>query len=138
MIDVQIKSSLRGAIPAALLVRAARAALGRRSAQVSIAIVGDARMRRMNRDALGHDYTTDVLSFDHGDSPEGLQIELVVCLPFAARAAREHGLPLEQELARYVVHGCLHCIGFDDSTDSARKTMWRKQEQIVKALFARA
>ena len=137
MIDVQIKSSVRGKIAVGLIARAARAALGRRAAQVSIAVVGDARMRSINRHALGHDYSTDVLSFDHGDSPEGMQIELVVCLPFAARAAREHGIPVEQELARYVVHGCLHCTGLDDTTNAKRGVMWREQERVLKALFGK-
>jgi len=137
MIDVQLKSTVRGKVPAALLRRAAEIALGRRAANVSIAIVGDARMRRLNRDTLGHDYTTDVLSFDHGDSPEGLQIELIVCLPFARRSAREHKITPEQELARYVVHGCLHCVGFDDSTEALRKNMWAEQEHVMRKLFGR-
>lgn len=140
MIQVEIISSVRGDCRPALLRRAAAAALqGRaRKAQVSIAVVGDARMRRMNRDALGHDYTTDVLSFDHGDSPEGRQVELIVCLPFARRAAARHGIPEAQELARYVVHGCLHCAGFDDADETTRDRMWREQERVLRRLFRAA
>lgn len=137
MIDVQVISSVRGDVPVALLRRAVAAALsGRlRRAQVSLALVGDARMRRLNNAALAHDYATDVLSFDHGDSPEGRLIELVVCPPVAARAARRHEVPWEQELARYVVHGCLHCAGFDDATRPARDRMWREQERVLRGLF---
>jgi probable rRNA maturation factor len=138
MIDVLTTCGVRGKVPVALLARAARAALGRRRAAVSIAVIGDARMRRLNRDALGHDYSTDVLSFDHGDSPEGRQIELFLCLPFARRQARARGIPPDQELARYVVHGCLHCIGFDDRTHAGHAAMWARQEAVLRRLFGRA
>jgi len=138
MIQVDVKTFVRGKVNAALLARAARAALHGRveSAQVSIMLVGDARMRGLNRNALGHDYTTDVLSFDHGDTPEGRLIELVICPPFASRQAKEHGIAPAHELARYVVHGCLHCAGFDDGTDREKQRMWTVQEEIVKDLLS--
>ncbi|MBZ0135465.1 MAG: rRNA maturation RNase YbeY [Planctomycetes bacterium] len=119
-----------------VLVKAARMALGGGGASVSIAVVGDRRMRRLNRDALKHDFVTDVLSFDHGDSPEGRMFEVVVCAPFADRQARNHGVPFAQELARYVVHGCLHCSGHDDRTAVQRDAMWTAQERILRKLFA--
>lgn len=138
MIQVDVKTFVRGKVNAAMLARAARAALKGRieSAQISILLVGDARMRGLNRNALGHDYTTDVLSFDHGESPEGRLIELVVCPPFASRQAKEHGIPQTHELARYVVHGCLHCAGFDDATDREKQRMWTVQESILKELLS--
>lgn len=140
MIQVDIATSLRGKYDSALLRRAAVAALrGRKpNVQVSIVLVGDRRMRTLNRQALGHDYTTDVLSFDHGLTPEGRLIELVICPPFAARIARQRGISPSQELARYVVHGCLHCAGFDDATPSRRRAMWAAQESTLRGLFGRA
>src|SRR5690606_14533133 len=110
MIHVDVTSSVRTRVDSRLRAAAARLVL-RGRALVSIAVVGEARMRRLNREMLGHDYVTDVLSFDHGESPEGRVIEIVVCAPFARRQARKHGLPERQELARYVVHGALHTAG---------------------------
>jgi len=141
MIDVQVLSTVRAKQDQLLLSRAATVALARnrvRHASVSITVVGERRMRRLNRDTLMHDYVTDVLSFDHGDSPEGRLIELVICAPFAAAQARARSLPVAQELARYVIHGCLHCAGFDDSTPRKRAAMWRAQEQAMQRLFGRA
>ncbi len=139
MIQVDVASSLRGKPDTALLRRAAIAALRpvAANAQVSILLVGDKRMRTLNRESLGHDYTTDVLSFDHGSTPEGKLIELVICPAFAARSARQRGIAVAQELVRYVVHGCLHCAGFDDRTEAQRRTMWKAQEQLVQGLFGR-
>ncbi len=139
MIDVDITSTVRSDLDARLLKRAAVAALRPhvKRASVSIAVIGAARMRSLNRDALGHDYVTDVLSFNHGDSPEGLLCELFVCPDFARASARRHNVPAEQELARYVVHGCLHCAGYDDATKKDRMRMWHEQERVLRALFGR-
>jgi len=136
MTQVDVKSTLRGNTHAALLARAARASLkGRiRRASVSIILVGDARMRRLNRETLGHDNTTDVLSFDHGGSPEGRMIELVICVPEARRQGARLGIPFKEELTRYVVHGCLHCVGFSDAEAHARKRMWEQQERVLSRL----
>lgn len=94
-------------------------------------------MRSLNRKQLGHDYVTDVLSTDHGETPEGRLIELILCAPFAARQARAHGVPCKQELARYVIHGCLHCTGYDDRTGKQRAELWREQERVMRNVFGR-
>lgn len=140
MIEVEVLSTVRQSVDARLLRRAAVAALQGRlaNAVVSIVVVGARRMRSWNRDALGHDYVTDVLSFDHGDSPEGRQCEVIVCPEFARSMARRHAVPEPQELARYVVHGCLHCAGLDDATPKLRAAMWGVQEDILRKLFGRA
>ncbi len=139
MIDVRVHSTLRTRIDKKLLVKAARAALSPyvKRAAVAIAVIGERRMRAVNRDALGHDYVTDVLSFDHGNTPEGRMMEIVVCAPYAAGQARANGVPAKQELARYVVHGCLHCAGFNDETGPEQKRMWKAQERALKTLFGR-
>lgn len=140
MIDVGVSATTRTfKIDRKTLQQAAQLALKPLgSAEVSIAVIGDRRMRALNRDALGHDYITDVLSFDHGDSPEGRVIELIVCAPFAARQANQRGIPFIQELARYVVHGALHCAGYDDHSDKQRAAMWGEQERLLRALFGKA
>jgi probable rRNA maturation factor len=65
-------------------------------------------------------------------------IELIVCAPFAARQAKQRGIPFKQELARYVIHGSLHCAGYDDHTDKQRAVMWEQQERVLRALFGKA
>ncbi|MCC6465539.1 MAG: rRNA maturation RNase YbeY [Planctomycetes bacterium] len=139
MIRVLLNSRVRGATPSALLKKAAQAALRgwRGDVEVSIAVVGDRRMRSLNRAALAHDYTTDVLSFHHGETPEGTLLELIICAPFAARMAKRHGLTAAQELARYVVHGCLHCAGHEDDTPASRAAMWKKQEAVLRRVMGK-
>lgn len=138
MIDADVTSTIRRRVDSRLLVQAVKAALGRVNASVSVVVVGDRRMRSLNRDALGHDYVTDVLSFDHGASPEGSVYEIIVCAPHAEREARRYGVPARQELARYVVHGCLHCLGHDDADKTQRSRMWKAQESVMRRLFGKA
>lgn len=139
MIEVSVLSKLRQVHDSRLLRRAVKAALSGRvgRASVTVLLVGAARMRSLNRDALGHDYVTDVLSFDYGDSPEGRICEIVVCPEYAGRQARAYGVPAGQELARYVVHGCLHCAGFDDSSAATRARMWAAQEAVLRGMFGK-
>lgn len=137
MITVDIHSTVRTKIDHKLLEKAVKAALRGRidDAEVSIAVVGDVLMRRMNRESLDHDYTTDVLSFDHGETPEGQMIELIVCAPMAKRQAAKRKISFKEELARYAIHGALHAAGFDDHTDEDREKMWAVQEDIVKTVI---
>jgi probable rRNA maturation factor len=107
-----------------------------REATVSVAFVGPARMRALNREWKGHDSPTDVISFAL-PSPTGELIGDVYICPAVARAqAKQLGIPARQELIRLVVHGTLHVLGHDhpDGPGRTRSTMWRRQERYVKAL----
>ena len=141
MIHVDVSVATRKfTIDRDLLGRAAKAALAGRiaDATVSITVVGEDRMRRLNKLTLGHDYVTDVLSSDHGETPEGRLIEVITCAPFAARQSVLHGVPFKQELARYVIHGCLHCAGLEDDSEKTRAAMWIQQERVMKRVFGKA
>ena len=105
------------------------------SADISLALVDDAEIHRVNRDFLGHDHPTDVISFVLGDisrtSPsEHLEGELVVSTETAMREAPAHGWSAADELVLYVVHGLLHLCGYDDLTDEARPIM-RSRERLL-------
>jgi len=92
---------------------------------INVSIVGDARIREVNKQFLNCNYPTDCLSFDLSDddtdAPKSL--ELIVNAEAAVREANLRGHSTEAELALYITHGLLHNLGFDDSTrDQARKT----------------
>src|SRR5881394_1295248 len=109
-------------------------------AEVTLAFVGDAEMRALNRRYRHADKTTDVLSF--GDAlPEGVRgreaaeslraspygaIELgdvVISAAQAARQARRRRWPLASEVAFLAAHGVLHLLGFDDQTNVGYREM---------------
>lgn len=107
----------------------ARRILGK-DRSVSIAFVTDAASRRINRRFLKHDYPTDVISFPLGSDLFG---ELVISADFARRESRERGIPVAEELLRYVAHGLLHLLGYDDRRPADRRRMWARQEREVRA-----
>ena len=80
----------------------------------------------LNQRYLDHDYVTDVLSFplreadEESDTIEG---EIYVDLDTAAERAPEFDATFEEETCRYVIHGLLHLLGYDDRTDDGQEVM---------------
>ena len=119
--------------PVRHLVRTVMRGEGRRRGAVSVVFTGDLLSRRMNRRFLAHDRPTDVLSFplDEGTNPEG---ELYVNLDKAVRQARAWGVTAENELARLVIHGVLHLLGYDDRRATAARLMKEREDRYVDLL----
>ena len=104
---------------------------------ISIAIVDDTEIRKLNRKFLNHRSKTDCLSFDLSDthSPGSPKIfELVVNGQMAVRQANLRGHSPQAELALYITHGLLHNLGFDDSSDSKAKKMHETEDKILQQL----
>lgn len=84
------------------------------AASLGVRFSGDREMRRVNRQFRGKDKPTDVLSFP-GD--EGHLGDILISVPTARRQALEAGHPAERELKVLLLHGVLHCLGYDHETD---------------------
>jgi probable rRNA maturation factor len=93
---------------------------------LSIVFVGEKRMRAINKKYLGHDYVTDVLTFDLG---EGCA-EIIICPSVARSNAKEHQTSTENEIILYVIHGILHLAGYDDKSEKDILRM-RKMERLL-------
>jgi probable rRNA maturation factor len=113
-------------IPAAKVRRLASQILGKRN--LSVAFVTNAAIRKINRRFLQHDFATDVISFPLGGDSD-LVGELVISAEYAAGEARTRKIPVEEELLRYVAHGVLHLLGYDDHRPADRAKMWKRQER---------
>jgi probable rRNA maturation factor len=102
---------------------------------LSVCIVGDDEIRRLNRDHRGLDEVTDVLSFpvDGLDPlPPEMERELgdvVISIAQARRQAAEAGVTDVEELTSLVVHGVLHLAGFDHETDAGE--MFERQDRLL-------
>lgn len=99
----------------------------RSRADIQALVTDDRRIRRLNKKFLKHDHATDVISFDTGD--------IVVSADTARRWAREHGIPYKEELARYLVHGTLHFLGYDDKKKNDHRRMHARQEALLKKIL---
>lgn len=119
------------------LVEATLAAEKIRDAMVSVAFVGRGTITRINREYLGHDGATDVISFGMGREAPGMPAvgDIYICPEVASRNARRLDISEREELSRLVVHGTLHVVGHDHPDDESRtrSKMWKKQERILAA-----
>lgn len=125
----------------AALVDRVLAAEGVAHAEVSVEVVGERRIRDLNREHRGKDEVTDVLSFpleeadeepgllDDDDGPPRLLGDVVICARRALRQARADGLPPALELAVLLAHGTLHLLGYDHEADAGQMAL--RQAEVL-------
>lgn len=122
------------ALTAVLLDEALRLADWR----LGITLVGAPAMARLNRRWLQHEGSTDIITFDHRDTPgAALHGELFISVDDTLRQAREFGVSASLELMRYVIHGVLHLEGYDDLEPAARRRMKREENRWVRWMSPR-
>lgn len=102
--------------------------------EISIAIVGDDEIRRVNKQFLNCNRTTDCLSFDLSNDENQKTFELVVNAEKAVKEANLRGHSSEAELALYITHSLLHNFGFDDSTQTQARKMHNTEDEILQEL----
>ncbi|MGA2740483.1 MAG: rRNA maturation RNase YbeY [Bryobacteraceae bacterium] len=108
-------------------------------------IAGDSELRRLNREFLGKDYPTDVLSFPLGQASEpvvGNLGEMAISATRARAQAAAFGHSLEDEIRVLMLHGLLHLMGMDHETDRGQmaraEARWRQRLALPEGLVGRA
>jgi probable rRNA maturation factor len=103
--------------------------------RLSLAVVSDETMRRVNRDFHACDEPTDVLAFPlAATSEDSFDAEVIVSLDTARREAAAHGVEPAAELMLYVVHGVLHLSGYDDHALADARRMHARALSILEGL----
>jgi probable rRNA maturation factor len=105
---------------------------GVRRATISVALVDNASIHRLNLKHLHHDWPTDVISFvlSEPDEPE-LAGEVIVSAEMAAATASESAADARAELSLYMIHGLLHLCGYDDRRDEDTKLMREREAEAL-------
>jgi|YelNatPaOPRAMG01_1025707.scaffolds.fasta_scaffold02666_8 probable rRNA maturation factor len=129
--------------------------LGVQQAELGVHLVTTDTIAQLNQRFLSHAGPTDVISFDYTRSaggaaprqqrdrarrpkaPPALQVEtlwgdIVICVEQAVLQARRFKTCWPTELARYLVHGLLHLMGYDDSTPTARRQMKQQEDRLLR------
>ncbi|HTH46811.1 MAG TPA: rRNA maturation RNase YbeY [Candidatus Limnocylindria bacterium] len=106
------------------------------TAEVGIHLVSAREMAQVNWDFLRHEGSTDVITFDHGSTPQRLHGELFISVADAVKQAGEFGTAWTEELARYVIHALLHLHGYDDLEPAKRRVMKREENRLVRRFGA--
>jgi probable rRNA maturation factor len=108
---------------------------GVRACKVTLAFVDNSHIHRLNKQFLQHDEPTDVLSFPYSDpKAKSLEGEVVIGYEVARENAADRGHELNLELLLYVIHGCLHLCGYDDTDDASAAVMRIKERAYLKQL----
>jgi len=109
--------------------------------EISIALVDDETIHRLNAQYRGKDTATDVLSFpmEQDIRVPGLPRllgDVIISIDTSLRQAEAGGRSLDDELCHLVIHGVLHLLGYDDATTAGYEEMVGKGEAIWQAVVA--
>jgi len=130
--QIEVYNGTRQRVPQLLLKRAGDV-VGKKmragGCDISVAFIGERRMRTLNRIYRGKDAVTDVLSFVEAGERRRAG-EVVLCYQQIKRQAKRQGTSVQTELVFIFVHGLLHVLGYDDATTAG----WREMERLGTAL----
>jgi probable rRNA maturation factor len=103
-------------------------------ARIGVSLTDDEGMIRLHHQYLGLTTTTDVLTFSNSAEGHPIDVDIAACVDEAARQAAKHQHSIEQEILLYILHGLLHCCGFDDHTKAGYAKMHAEEDRILKAV----
>ncbi|MBQ8362241.1 MAG: rRNA maturation RNase YbeY [Bacteroidaceae bacterium] len=111
-------------------VKAVAATYGKRVGEVAYIFCSDEKILEVNNEYLGHDYYTDIITFDYceGDLLHG---DLFISLDTVRTNAEKFGQSYERELHRVIIHGILHLCGIDDKAPGAREQMEAAEDRAL-------
>jgi len=140
------------------IVNALLAELKIEKAEIGICLVRAPEMTRLNETFLKHKGSTDVIAFDYAynvgqasrlpqeplkrkmdrrDACPTLHGDIFICVEEAVRQARKFGTIWQSEIVRYLIHGVLHLLGFDDARAAARRKMKREENRLLREITRR-
>ena len=111
-------------------VKAVAASYGKRVGEIAYIFVDDEKILEVNRQYLGHDYYTDIITFDYceGDVISG---DLFISLDTVRTNAERVGATYEEELHRVIIHGILHLCGINDKGPGEREIMEPAEDKAL-------
>lgn len=117
--------------------------------ELAIHLVAAPEMARVNQQFLDHAGSTDVITFDYGGEaeslgkgvgrgsarmPEQVHGEILICIDAAVNQARQFRTTWQSELVRYLIHGVLHLVGYDDLSTADRRVMKREENRLLRMI----
>ena len=113
--------------------------LGRRDVELCVVLIDNAAIQELNREYLGRDRPTNVISFpqQEGEGPEGSHLgDVVISVEKAAQEARDAGMELPERIRQLLVHGICHLCGYDHEgvSDDMTREMEETEERVLSLL----
>lgn len=103
-------------------IKAVAATYGRKVGEIGYMFVDDEKILEINNEYLGHDYYTDIITFDYCEG-NILNGDLVISLDTVRTNAEQFGKDYDEELHRVIIHGVLHLCGINDKGPGERELM---------------
>ena len=114
-------------------IKAVAATYGRKVGDVGHMFVSDEKILEVNREYLGHDYYTDVITFDY-DEDDIVSGDVVISLDTVRSNAERFGKEYDDELHRVIIHGILHLCGINDKGPGEREIMEAAENKALAML----
>ena len=105
--------------------------LDKQIGDIHIALMDDDALLALNQKHLDHDHYTDVITFDYSTAKE-VNCDIAVSTDRVLENATLEGVSVENELARVLIHGILHCLGYSDKTPNDKQIMRMKEDEMLK------
>lgn len=114
-------------------IKAVAASYGRRVGEVGYMFVDDEKILEVNNEYLGHNFYTDVITFDY-DEDDVINGDIVISLDTVRSNAELFGKTYDDELHRVIIHGILHLCGIDDKGPGERELMEAAENRALALL----
>ena len=98
---------------------------------VAINFITEKEIIPINISYLGHNYSTDIITFNYSGENYTLDGEIFISLDDASYYSNKYSVDLCNEVLRLVIHGFLHLLGYDDQTAKDKKIMKQKENKLV-------
>ena len=106
--------------------------LNKQVGEIHITLMSDDDMLQMNQKFLDHDDYTDVITFDYSTETT-INCDIAVSTDRVAENSAQERVSVENELARVLIHGILHCVGYVDKTPKDKAIMRDKENEMLKS-----
>lgn len=114
-------------------IKAVAATFGRKVGEIGYMFVDDEKILEVNNEYLGHDYYTDIITFDY-DEGDNISGDLVISLDTVRTNAEKFGKDYNEELHRVIIHGILHLCGINDKGPGEREIMEAHENKALALL----
>jgi len=111
-------------------IRAVAREYGKTTGDIGFLFVGDEKILEVNREFLGHDYYTDVITFDYSEG-NVINGDIIISTETVASNAVEQGTNYTEELLRVIIHGILHLCGLNDKGPGEREIMEEAENKAL-------
>ncbi|MFA7288422.1 MAG: rRNA maturation RNase YbeY [Melioribacteraceae bacterium] len=97
----------------------------------AVSFVTQEEILAINKTHLKHDYYTDIITFNYGNENGNLEAEFYISPEEAKNNCKRFKVELKSEIIRLVIHGVLHCVGFNDKANNEKKEMRMKENELI-------